>query len=80
MECWISSPQPNLTRGDRTFDCFSSHRSRIDITAAYPFHTGKLDKLIAKAEADIEANRVRDLDEVFHSTVKKRACQEIAFR
>ena len=29
---------------------------------------GKLDKLIAKAEADIAANRVRDLDEVLHNT------------
>jgi hypothetical protein len=30
--------------------------------------SGKLDKLIAKAEADIAANRVRSLDEVFHNT------------
>lgn len=30
--------------------------------------SGKLDKLIAKAEADIAANRVRDLDEVLHNT------------
>ncbi|NJO66072.1 MAG: hypothetical protein HC832_00095 [Leptolyngbyaceae cyanobacterium RM1_405_57] len=29
--------------------------------------SGKLDKLIAKAEADIAANRVRSLDEVFHN-------------
>lgn len=29
--------------------------------------SGKLDKLIAKAEADIAANRVRDLDEVLHN-------------
>ena len=29
---------------------------------------GKLDKLIAKAEADIAANRVRDLGEVLHNT------------
>jgi hypothetical protein len=28
---------------------------------------GKLDKLIAKAEADIAANKVRDLDEVLHN-------------
>lgn len=27
---------------------------------------GKLDTLIAKAEADIAANNVRDLDEIFH--------------
>lgn len=30
--------------------------------------SGKLDKIIAKAEADIAANRVRDLDEVLHNT------------
>jgi hypothetical protein len=30
--------------------------------------TGKLDCLIAKAEADIAANRVRDLDEVLHNS------------
>jgi len=30
--------------------------------------SGKLDKLIAKAEADITANRVRDIDEIFHNT------------
>lgn len=30
--------------------------------------SGKLDKLIAKAEGDIAANRVRSLDEVFHNT------------
>lgn len=30
--------------------------------------SGKLDKLITKAEADIAANRVRDLDEVLHYT------------
>ena len=29
--------------------------------------SGKLDKLIAKAEADIAANRVRSLDEVLHN-------------
>lgn len=28
--------------------------------------SGKLDKLIAKAEADIAANNVRDLDEILH--------------
>ncbi len=28
---------------------------------------GKLDKLIAKAEADIAANSVRNLDEVLHN-------------
>jgi hypothetical protein len=28
--------------------------------------SGKLDALIAKAEADIAANNVRDLDEIFH--------------
>ena len=30
--------------------------------------SGKLDKLIAKAEADIAANQVRSLDEVIHNT------------
>ncbi|PIG95474.1 hypothetical protein [Gloeocapsopsis sp. IPPAS B-1203] len=30
--------------------------------------SGRLGKLIAKAEADIAANRVRSLDEVFHNT------------
>lgn len=30
--------------------------------------SGKLDILIAKAEADIEANRMKDLDEVFRNT------------
>lgn len=30
--------------------------------------SGKLDKLIAKAEADIAANRVRNLDEVLHNS------------
>jgi len=29
--------------------------------------SGKLDKLIARAEADISASRVRSLDEVFHN-------------
>ena len=29
--------------------------------------SGKLDRLIARAEADIAANRVRDLDEVFRN-------------
>jgi hypothetical protein len=29
--------------------------------------SGKLDRLIARAEADIAANRVKDLDEVFHN-------------
>ena len=29
---------------------------------------GKLDKLIAKAEADIAANRVRDIDEIIYDT------------
>ncbi|MBD1902390.1 hypothetical protein NDI44_26195 [Trichocoleus sp. DQ-A3] len=29
---------------------------------------GKLDSLIAKAEADIAANNVRDLDEILHNT------------
>lgn len=28
--------------------------------------SGKLDRLITRAEADIAANRVKDLDEVFH--------------
>jgi len=28
--------------------------------------SGKLDALIAKAEADIATNNVRDLDEIFH--------------
>ncbi len=28
--------------------------------------SGKLDRLIARAEADIAANRVKDLDEIFH--------------
>ncbi len=31
------------------------------------FSSGKLDKLIAKAEADITANQVRSLDEVVHN-------------
>lgn len=30
--------------------------------------SGKLDKVIAKAEADIAANRVRDLDEILDNT------------
>ena len=30
--------------------------------------SGKLDKLIAKAEADIVANRVKNLDVVLHNT------------
>ena len=30
--------------------------------------TGKLDKFIAKVESDIEANQVRDLDEVINNT------------
>lgn len=30
--------------------------------------SGKLDKLIAKAEADIAANRVKNFDEVIHNT------------
>ena len=30
--------------------------------------SGKLDKLVAKTEADIAANRVRDLDEVLRNT------------
>ncbi len=30
--------------------------------------SAKLDKLIAKAEEDIAANRVRSLDEVIHNT------------
>lgn len=30
--------------------------------------SGKLDRLIAKAEADIAANNVRDLDEVLYDT------------
>ena len=29
---------------------------------------GKLNSLIAKAEADIAANNVRDLDEILHNT------------
>lgn len=29
--------------------------------------SGKLDKLIARAEADISASRVRSLDEAFHN-------------
>ena len=29
--------------------------------------SGKLDKIIAKAEADIATNSVRDLDEVLHN-------------
>jgi hypothetical protein len=31
------------------------------------FESGKLDRLIAQAEADIAANRVRDLDEVLRN-------------
>ena len=30
--------------------------------------TGKLDKFIAKAESEIEANQVRDLDEFINNT------------
>ncbi|MEW5859894.1 MAG: hypothetical protein AB1861_21320 [Cyanobacteriota bacterium] len=30
--------------------------------------SGKLNHLIAKAEADIAANNVRDLDEILHNT------------
>ena len=30
--------------------------------------SGKLDKLIARVEGDIAANRVRSLDEVIHNT------------
>ncbi len=30
--------------------------------------SGKLDKLIAKAEADIAINRVRDIDEIIYDT------------
>jgi hypothetical protein len=30
--------------------------------------TGKLDRLVAKAEADIATNRTRDLDEVLHNS------------
>jgi hypothetical protein len=30
--------------------------------------SGKLNSLIAKAEADIAANNVRDLDEILHNT------------
>lgn len=30
--------------------------------------TGKLDRFIAKAESEIEANQVRDLDEVIDNT------------
>jgi hypothetical protein len=30
--------------------------------------SGKLDKIIAKAEADIATNRVKGLDEVLHNT------------
>jgi hypothetical protein len=30
--------------------------------------TGKLDRLIAKVESDIAANRVRDLDEVLYNS------------
>jgi hypothetical protein len=30
--------------------------------------SGKLDKLIAKAEADIAENRVRDIDEIIYDT------------
>jgi hypothetical protein len=30
--------------------------------------SGRLDRLIARAEADIDANRVKDLDEVFHDS------------
>ena len=32
------------------------------------FETGKLDKFIAKVESEIEANRVRDLNEVLDNT------------
>ncbi|XHR80132.1 MAG: hypothetical protein ACFKPT_17740 [Gloeotrichia echinulata GP01] len=30
--------------------------------------SGKLDQLIAKVEADIAANKVRDIDEIIHNT------------
>jgi hypothetical protein len=30
--------------------------------------SGKLDRIIARAEADISANRVKNLDEVFNNT------------
>ncbi len=30
--------------------------------------SGKLDKLIAKAEADIADNKVKDIDEILHNT------------
>ncbi|MEA5537375.1 hypothetical protein [Crocosphaera sp. XPORK-15E] len=30
--------------------------------------SGKLDKLLAKVETDIETNKVRDLDEILHNT------------
>jgi hypothetical protein len=32
------------------------------------FESGKLDNLIAKAEADIAANKVRDLDAILYDT------------
>ncbi len=37
-----------------------------DRQIAADFATGKLDHLIARAEADIAANNVRDLDEVLN--------------
>jgi hypothetical protein len=33
--------------------------------------SGKLDRLIARAEADISANRVKDLDEVFNDLTQR---------
>lgn len=38
-----------------------------DEQIANDLETGKLNHLIAKAEADIKANQVRDLDEVLHN-------------
>jgi len=35
-----------------------------DLQMQADFDAGKLDDLIAKAESDIKANRVRDIDEV----------------
>ncbi|MGK7902517.1 MAG: hypothetical protein AB4352_14085 [Hormoscilla sp.] len=40
---------------------------RWDLQMQDDLASGRLDRLIAKAEADIAPNQVRDLDEVLHS-------------
>ena len=41
---------------------------RWDMQMRDDLASGRLERLIAKAEADIAANQVRDLDEVLHNT------------